>query len=98
CPPARVVSIEGDSNLAARWHEDGVTNSAMYRAPVYRDYLEDMTVKMHRMRHHRAVDQLNLDALTFVQHQRCDVRPVLPVHRPRIGLHCPAENDGVDGI
>ena len=53
---------------------------------------------MDWMRHHRAIDQIDLNALPFGQHERRDMWPKLTVHRPRIRLHVPAESDRVDDI
>src|SRR5256886_6085476 len=44
-----------------RRDQNCVANGSPDRPAVDRDHLEHMAVQMHRMRHHRAVDQLDLD-------------------------------------
>src|SRR5215475_4248696 len=68
-PSARVVRIKGYSDTAhTRRDQYGVAHCALHRPAIDRDHLEYMAVQMHRMRHHRIVDQLDLDTLSLAQH------------------------------
>jgi hypothetical protein len=62
-PSPRIVGIECDSNTAHRHDENCVADCTVDLPPVDRNHLERVAVQMHGMRHHRAIDEIDLDAL-----------------------------------
>src|ERR1700692_2337050 len=70
CPAARIVGTKGDGAAAHRGHEDGIAHGTCKWGTVYRDHLEGVAMKVHRMRHHRMVHHLNRYALARGDHQR----------------------------
>src|SRR5712672_842441 len=78
-PAAGIVGIKGNGNTAHWWHQDGIAHGTCEWDTVYRDHLESVTMKMHRVRHHRMVQHLDCDALARGDHQRGYVRPVFAV-------------------
>jgi hypothetical protein len=52
CPAAGIVGVEGDGD-AARWgYQDGIAQGTCEWGTVYRDHLESVAMKVHRVRHH----------------------------------------------
>jgi hypothetical protein len=51
-PAAGIVGVKGDGDAAHRGHEDGIAHGTCEWGTVYRDHLESVTMKMHRVRHH----------------------------------------------
>ena len=99
CPTTRVVGVECDPDAAHHWRDEyGVADGPVNLPDVYRDDLERVAVQMNRMRHHRVVDDLDLNALPFVQHQWADSRPIFAVHRPCIGFYSTVEDDAPDNV
>src|SRR5947209_18749895 len=86
-PAAGIVGVEGDGDAAHRWHQDGISHRTCEWGTVYRDYLESMAMKVHRVRHHRLIHHLDCHALARGDHQRGHVGPVFAVHRPGIWRH-----------
>src|SRR5579863_968510 len=58
-PAARIVGIKGDGDAAHRWHQDSISHGTCEWSTVYRDHLESVAVKVHRMRHHRVIHHLD---------------------------------------
>jgi hypothetical protein len=92
---AGIVCVEGDDDAAHRRHQDGITHCTCERGAVYRDHLESVAMKMHRMRHHRVVHHLDRHALAGVDHERGYVGPVFAIQRPGIRHHGPGEDHAV---
>src|SRR5580704_17087636 len=94
------TSFTPTANCLRRAHhrrdQHGNANGALDRPVVDCDHLERVAVQMDRMRHHRIVDHLYLDALPLAQHQRRRTRPIFAVHGPCIGLHSTAQRDRLD--
>src|SRR5258708_11598822 len=86
-PAAGIVGVEGDGDAAHRWHQNGISHGTCERGTVYRDNLESVAMKVHRMRHHRMVHQLDRHALTVGDHQWGYVGPVFAIQRPSIWRH-----------
>src|SRR5260370_34665878 len=77
-------------------HESQVSdNRPCERGAVYRDHLESVAMKVHRMRHHRMVHHLDLHALTVGDHQWGYVGPVFAIQRPSIWRHGAGEDHAV---
>jgi hypothetical protein len=55
-PVTGIVGVKGDGDAAHRGHEDGIAHGACERGIVYRDHLEGMAVKMHRVRQKKNVE------------------------------------------
>src|SRR6267142_6269374 len=83
-PTAGIVCVEGDGDAAHRRHQDGISHGTCEWDTIYRDHLESVTMKMHRMRHHRVVHHLDRHALAGVDHERGYVGPVFAIQRPGI--------------
>src|SRR3984893_1191478 len=59
CPATGIVGVKGDGDAAHRWHQDGIAHSTCEWGAVYRDHLESVAMKVHRVRHHRVVQHLD---------------------------------------
>src|ERR1700676_2807311 len=92
CPPAGIVGVEGDGDVAHRWHQNGLSYGTCERGAVYRDHLESVAMKVHWMRHHRVVYHLDRHALTRSDHQRRYIGPMFAIHGPGIRRHRAAED------
>src|SRR5882757_10925753 len=66
-PSSRIVGVESNPDAAHRHHQNGVAYGPLDWSPINCDHLEHVPVQMDRMRHHGAVDQINLDALSLCQ-------------------------------
>src|SRR5712672_2986500 len=74
CPSTRIVGVEGYPHPCAPGHDEhGITHGTLDTPAVDRDHLECMAVQMHRMRHHRSVNELKLHALPLFDHERGNV-------------------------
>src|SRR6266850_3932880 len=69
-PSSRIVGVESKPDAAHRHHQNSVAHGALDRSPINCDHLEYVAVQMDRMRHHGAVEQIDLDALSLCQHER----------------------------
>src|SRR5882672_9508852 len=90
-PTAGVVGVEGDGDATHRRHQDGISHGTCELGTVYRDHLESVTMKVHRVRHHRVVQHLDCHTLARGDHQRVYVGPVFAIHRPGIRRHATGE-------
>ena len=54
-PAAGIGCVKGDGDAAHRWHQDGIPYGTREWRTVYRDHLESVAMKVHRVGHHRVV-------------------------------------------
>jgi hypothetical protein len=95
CPPAWIISIEGDRHTPVRGDEYRIAHRTREPLVVDRHDLERVPVQVHRMRHRRPVDHDDFDTLALADRER-RVLPVRnAVQRPDIaGLPAtPARSD-----
>src|ERR1700682_3646275 len=59
-PSSRIVGVESNPDAAHRHHQNGVAYGPLDRSTINCDHLEHVAVQMDRMRHHGAVDQIDL--------------------------------------
>src|SRR6201991_2387106 len=97
-PSSRIVGIKSKPDAAHRQHQNSVAHGTLDQSPINCGHLEHVAVQMDRMRHHGAVDQIDLDALSLCEHERRDLRPILAVHGPCVRRHSATENDGLDDV
>src|SRR5262249_107325 len=90
-PPAGVGGVERNCYRAHRCHEHGVAHGACEASVVDRNYLKMMTVKMHRVGHHRLVAHQDLDPLASLDHGSGWAASL--EHAPLVTLHIPGERN-----
>ncbi len=62
-PQAGIIGIEFHRNAISTWHQHGVPEGAVEPAIIDGDHLKRVSVKMHRMRHGRFIDELQSHSL-----------------------------------
>ena len=92
-PIAGIVGVEGDRHAVHRRDEHGVTHGACNPPPPQSHDLEVMAVQMHRVRHHGAVEEGQLDPRARGDLERCALgtpaaaKPRAPTRRETHNTH-----------